>query len=145
MPAEVLLPARVGRGHHVAGVGGEVEKRVLENLARVVARGELRHGVMHVLILLVLQLQRHDGQAVEEEDEIDLLVRLAEIEMRPEGDAVLVVLLGRGALGGARLGIVRAGTPARAPSSPWRMSIQSGVCSSSLRSARKTSSRASVP
>ena len=105
MPAEVLLAARVGRGHHVAGVGGEVEERMLEDLARVVARRELRHGVMHVLVLLVLQLQRHDGQAVEEEDEIDLLVRLAEVEMRPEGDAVLAVLLGGGALGGARLGI----------------------------------------
>ncbi len=105
VPAEVLLPARVGGGHHVAGVGGEVEERMLENLARVVARGELRHGVMHVLILLVLQLQRHDGQAVEEEDEINLLVRLAEVEMRAEGDAVLGVLLGGGARGGARLGI----------------------------------------
>ena len=74
VPAEVLFPARVGGGHHVAGVGGEVEERMLENLRCVVAPGELRHRVMHVLIRLVLQLQRHDGQAVEEEDEIDLLV-----------------------------------------------------------------------
>ena len=79
---------------------------MLENLARVVAGGELRHGVMHVLVLLVLQLQRHDGQAVEEEDEINLLVGLAEVEMRAEGDAVLAVLLGGGALGGAGLGVV---------------------------------------
>ena len=105
VPAEVLLPARVGGGHHVAGVGGEVEERMLENLVRVVAGGELRHGVMHVLVLLVLQLQRHDGQAVEEEDEINLLVRVAEVEMRAEGDAVLGVLLGGGARGGAGLGI----------------------------------------
>ena len=60
---------------------------------------------MHVLIRLVLQLQRHDGQAVEEEDEIDLLVRLAEVEVRAEGDAVLGVFLGGGTRGGARLGI----------------------------------------
>ena len=77
---------------------------MLENLVGVVAGGELRHGVMHVLVLLVLQLQRHDGQAVEEEDEINLLVRFAEVEMRAEGDAVLAVLLRGGALGGARLG-----------------------------------------
>ena len=105
VPAEILLPARVGGGHHVAGVGGEVKERVLENLARVVALGELRHRVMHVLIGLVLQLQRHDGQAVEEEDEINLLVGFAEVEMRAEGDAVLGVFLGGGAGGGARLGI----------------------------------------
>ena len=72
----------------------------------MVARGELRHGVMHVLVLLVLHLQRHDGQAVEEEDEVDLLVRLAEVEVRPEGDAVLAVLLRRGALGRAGLRVV---------------------------------------
>ena len=60
---------------------------------------------MHVLIGLVLQLQRHDGQAVEEEDEINLLVRFPEIEMRAEGDAVLGVFLGGGTGCGARLGI----------------------------------------
>ena len=81
---------------------------MLEDLAGVVARGELRHGVMHVLVLLVLHLQRHDGQAVEEEDEVDLLVGLAEVEVRAEGDAVLAVLLGGGALGGARLRVVEA-------------------------------------
>ncbi len=58
VPAEILLPARVGGGHHVAGVGGEVKERVLENLARVLALAELRHRVMHVLIGLMLQLQR---------------------------------------------------------------------------------------
>ena len=61
---------------------------MLENLVIVVARGELRHGIMHGLVLLVLHLQRHDGQAVEEEDEIDLLVRVAKVEMGTEGDAV---------------------------------------------------------
>ena len=81
---------------------------MLEDLAAVVARGELRHGVMHVLVLLVLHLQRHDGQAVEEEDEVDLLVGLAEVEVRAEGDAVLAVLRGGGALDGARLGVVEA-------------------------------------
>ena len=105
VPAEVLFPARVGGGHHVAGVGGEVEERMLENLACVVAGGELRDGVMHGLVLLVFQLQRHDGQAVEEEDEINLLVGLAEVEMRAKGDAVLAVFLGGGALGGAGLGV----------------------------------------
>ncbi|MGH8624463.1 MAG: hypothetical protein ACREYC_04015 [Gammaproteobacteria bacterium] len=48
---------------------------------------------MHVLILLVLDLQRDDGQAVEEEDEVDFLVGLAEVEVRTEGDAVLAVLV----------------------------------------------------
>ena len=105
VPAEILLPARVCGGHHVAGVGGEVKERVLENLARVLALAELRHGVMHVLIGLVLQLQRHDGQAVEEEYEINFLVRFAEIEMRAKGDAVLGVFLGGGTRCGTRLGI----------------------------------------
>ncbi len=67
-----------------------------EDLVRVVAPGELRHGVMHVLVGLVFQLQRHDGQAVEVEDEINLLVRVAEVEVRAEGDAVLGVFRGGG-------------------------------------------------
>ena len=62
VPAEVLLAARVGGGHHVAGVGGEIEERMLENLARMVAGGELRDGIMHVLVLLVLQLQATMGR-----------------------------------------------------------------------------------
>ena len=61
MPAEILFPARVSGGHHVAGICGEVKERVLENLARMVALGELRNSVMHVLIGLVLQLQAHNG------------------------------------------------------------------------------------
>ncbi len=93
VPAEVLFPARVGGGHHVARVGGEVEERMLENLPRMVAGGELRDGIMHGLVLLVFQLQRHDGQAVEEEDEINFLVGLPKVEMRAEGDAVLAVFL----------------------------------------------------
>ena len=48
---------------------------------------------MHGLVLLVLQLQRHDGQAIEEENEINLLVGLAEVEMRAEGDAVLAIFV----------------------------------------------------
>lgn len=78
---------------------------MLENLARVVALGELRHGVMHVLVGLVLQLQRHDGQTVEIEDEINLVVRIAEVKMRAEGDAVLGVFGGGGTRGGARFRI----------------------------------------
>ena len=105
VPAEILLPARVGGGHHVAGVGSEVKERVLENLARVLALAELRHRVMHVLIGLVLQLQVHDGQAIEEEYEINLLIRFPKIEMRAEGDAVLGVFLGGGTGCGTRLGI----------------------------------------
>src|SRR2546422_11760213 len=38
----------------------------------------------HVLIGLVLQLQGHDGQAVQVDDEINLLVRLPKIEMRAD-------------------------------------------------------------
>ena len=52
--------------------------------------------------------------------------------------------LARGALGRAGLGVIEAELqPAHLQA--WRKSIQSGVCSSSLRSALKTSSRASVP
>ena len=79
---------------------------MLENLKGRVAGSELSHGVMHVLVLLVLHLQRHDGQAVEEEDEVDLLVGLAEVEVRPEGDAVLAVFLRGGALGRTGLRVV---------------------------------------
>lgn len=61
---------------------------------------------MHVLVLLVLQLQRHDRQTVEEDDEIDLLVRLAEVEVWPERDAVLLDLLRGSALQRARFGII---------------------------------------
>ncbi len=108
VPAEVLHPSRIGGGHHVAGVGGEIEERMLEDAVLVVAGGELRHGVMHILIRFVLYLQRHDGQAVEEKHEINFLLRLArldraEVEVRPERDPVLRVFLRTGALGGTRL------------------------------------------
>lgn len=46
---------------------------MLENLVRVIAFGELRHRVMDVLIGLVLEFKRYDGQAIEEGDEIVLL------------------------------------------------------------------------
>ena len=82
MPSEVLLAAGISRSHDVAGVGSEVEKRVLEDLASLVTGGELSHGIMHVLILLVFNLQGHDGQAIKEKDEIDLLVGLAKVEVR---------------------------------------------------------------
>jgi hypothetical protein len=72
----------------------------------VIAICELRHRVVYVLILFVLQFQRHNRQAVEEEDEINFLVRLAEIEVRAEGDAVLVVLLAGDALARAWLGVI---------------------------------------
>ena len=106
VPAEVLLPARIGGGHHVAGIGGEVEERMLENLVRVVAVGELLDGVMHVLVRLVLQLQVHDGQAVEEENEINLLVRLAKVKMRAERDAVLGIASAAALAADRRLGII---------------------------------------
>ena len=118
---------------------------MLERFSGVIARGELRHGVMHVLILLVLHLQRHDGQAVEEEDEVNLVVALAEIEVRAEGDAVLAVLLGGGALGRARLGVVQ---PELQPAHLQAHDAGSSraVCAPALcASARNTSSRASVP
>jgi len=105
VPAEVLLPAWVGGGLHIAGVGGKIEEGMLENLELVVAPGELRHRVMHRLVLLVLQLQRHDGQAIQEQDEVDFLVGVAEVKMRAKAEAVLAVLLHGGALGGTRPGV----------------------------------------
>ena len=93
VPAEILFPARIGCGHNVAGIGGDVKKRMLENLACMVTGGELRHGVMHVLVLLVFQLHRHDGQAIEKEHEINLLIGLAKVEVRAKSDAVLSVFL----------------------------------------------------
>ena len=94
-----------------AGVGGEVKERVRENLVLMVAVGELLDGIMHVLIRLVLQFQVHNGQAVQEENEINLLGRLAgrgcpKVKMRAEGDAVLSVARRPGARGGPRLGVV---------------------------------------
>jgi hypothetical protein len=105
VPAKVFLPARVGGGFHIAGVGSQVQKRMLKNLARVVALGVLRHGIMHRLVLFVLELQRHNGQAIEEEHKINLLVRLAKVKMRPKGDAVLPVLLRSSTLVGTWLGV----------------------------------------
>ena len=86
---------------------------MLENLVRVIAGGELRHCIMHGLIGLVLQLQSHDGQAVEKEREIYLPLLLArygcsKIEMRTEGDPVLGIALNSGTLGGARFWIEQA-------------------------------------
>ncbi len=106
VPAEVLFTARVGGGHHVACVGSKVKKRVLEDLTRMVAGGELRHRVMHGLVFLVFQLQRHDGQAVEEEDEINLLIGLAEVEVRAKRDSIFAVFRCGGALSRARFGVV---------------------------------------
>ncbi len=74
VPAEVLDPARVGGRHQVARISGEIQEGMLEDPLHVVAGGELRNGVMHILVGLVLQLQSDDGQAVEEENEIDLLI-----------------------------------------------------------------------
>lgn len=91
VPAEILLPARIGRRHEVTGIGGEVEKRMPEDSVAVVARGELSHRIVHVLVLFVLHLEGHDGQPVEEKDEIDFLMGIAEGEVRPEGDPILVI------------------------------------------------------
>src|SRR3990170_3020796 len=108
MPAEVFETIRIAGRHHVAGVGSEVEKREPEYLAGMVAGGELRHGVMDVLVLLVFDLQRYDGQTVEKEDEINLQVRLPKVKMWTEGDAVLAMFLCCSALRGAWLGVVEA-------------------------------------
>ena len=108
VPAEVLLAALVCGSFHIARVGGKVQKRMLKNLACVIALGELRHRVVHRLVFLMLQLQRHDGQAVEEENEINLLLGIAEIEVRAKGDAVLAVILGGGTMDRTRLGVIQA-------------------------------------
>ena len=109
MPAEVLNTPRISCRHHIAGVGRDVQERVLEDPDCMVAPSILSHRVVYVLVLLVLQLQRDDGQAVEEEDEIDLVVvtrpNHAEVEMRPERDAVLGVLGHCRAAGRTRRGI----------------------------------------
>ena len=55
----------------------------------MIAFAELFHCILNGLILLVLKLQRDNRQAVEEENEINLLVRFAEVKMRPKRDAVL--------------------------------------------------------
>ena len=94
MPAEVLGPARIGCSHHVAGVGGKVEERILENFVGVVSCDELRHGIMHILILLVLHLEQYDRQAVEVENEINFLMVRSKIEVWAEAYAVLVELVG---------------------------------------------------
>ncbi len=106
VPAEILFSAWVGGGHHVACVGGKVKERMLENLARMVASGELRDGIMHVLVLLVFQLQRDNRQAIEEENKINLLISLAEVEMRAKGDTILAVFTGGSTFAGTGLGVV---------------------------------------
>jgi hypothetical protein len=57
-----------------------------------------------VLVFLVLQFQRDDRQAVEEDDEVDLLPRLAKVEVRTKGEAVLAVSVRCGALDRAGFG-----------------------------------------
>jgi hypothetical protein len=87
----------------------------------MIAGGELGDGVMRVLVPLVLQLQSYDGQAVEEEDEVNLLLALGgrwdaaetcrrgrlryKVQMQAERDAVLRVFVSACALGGTGLGI----------------------------------------
>ena len=64
VPTEVLFPARISGRHHVAGIGSKIQEGVLKNHMAVVARSKLSCCVMHVLVLFVLDFQRHDGQAV---------------------------------------------------------------------------------
>ena len=71
----------------------------------MVAHSELRHRVMHRLVFLVFQFQRHDGQAVEEEDEINFLIGLAEVEVWSKGNAVIAIFACGCALIGAGLWI----------------------------------------
>lgn len=87
VPAEVLLAARIGRGHHIARIGGEVEEGVRENLVRVVAGGELCDGVMHVLVGFVFDLQSHNGQPVQEKDEINFLFAPGRVRPRQNRNA----------------------------------------------------------
>ena len=102
-PAEVLFRPWIGGNLHVAGVGGDVEEGQLENSVAVVAGDVLGDGVVHVLVGLVLQLHRDDGQAVEKEAEVWAL-RPFDDQLRDEGDPVLAVKLVGDALAGARLG-----------------------------------------
>src|SRR2546421_178087 len=67
---------------------------MLEDLDCVIAPGELRNRIVHDLVLFVLQLQRDNRQTIQEENEINLGIRVAEIEMRPKRDAVLVIKFG---------------------------------------------------
>ena len=61
---------------------------------------------MHSLVLLVLQFQCDDRQAVEKENEVNLGVRIAKEKMWAESEAVLGVILARYTLFGTRFGIV---------------------------------------
>ena len=65
----------------------------------------LRHRIVHVLGLLVLQLHRDDRQAVEKEAEIRALAALDE-QFRNKGDPVLGVESVGDALAGAGFGEV---------------------------------------
>src|SRR6476469_3962593 len=60
---------------------------------------------MDVLVGLMLQLKVYNGQAIQEENEINLLIGFPEIEVWPERDAVLGVFLSSGTGGGAWLGV----------------------------------------
>ena len=104
--AEVLLLTRVGGSLRLGSVRRQIQEGMLEDFVRVIAGHKLRHGVLHVLIRLMFQLQVHDWQAIEVKDEINLVVHLPKVEVRTEGDAVLFILGGNGTCGGTRLRIV---------------------------------------
>ena len=106
MPTKVLDSAWVARSHDLACIRGQVEEGIPKDSPGMVACGKLGYGVMHVLVLLVFDFQGNDGQAVKEEDEVYLLIRLAKVEMWTEGEAVFGVLLHGNTLGRARLRVV---------------------------------------
>jgi len=68
----------------------------------------MRRDIVHVPVPLVLHLQGRNGETIKEENEVDLLIRSAKIEVGAEGDPVLVVFLYGGAFTGAWLRIEQA-------------------------------------
>lgn len=106
VPAEVFGAAGVCRGHDIGGVGGDVHEGVLEDFAGVIAGGELGNGVVNGLVGFVFEFDGNDGEAVEVDDEVNLLMVGAKVEMMAEGEAVEGVKGGGGAVGGAGFGVV---------------------------------------
>ena len=85
MPAEIFGAAGISGSHHVGRISSQIAEGVLEDSYCVVTSGELGDGIMHCLVLFVLQFQGNDGQAVEEQNKINLGIGLAVIEMPAEG------------------------------------------------------------
>ena len=88
-----LRPREAGSHEHLLGVDGEVGEAAgvaEERLARVAVLPVLADGVLDVLTVeRVLELGREDGDAVQEEREVEaLLVLLAEAELADDGEEV---------------------------------------------------------